>query len=328
MSKSKGIVRGTKSNRIMRAVVMSAPVVAVAVFAGKAVASPYASNIVVSGTTVTFTTNQDADQLTYIDNNGAPVSIATTTKGTHTFSLANAGDTFSISALKQSDAGYSQLTGGTIGPDLNGLSVTANLGGFNLLSSDTNPLDIYNSPRGVSVSLNPNAPNFGTAYISNSAAGGSRTGRGLYSVLPDQSTHYGNVASDTAAAGNAVFTTGASSSAPYRIAVGADGSVYVTGWADSLSGVWNMPADLSTINQVFNGTTGPTALPAGQNHGSVAGIAVTGSAAANNLTLYTVDEDLTTNHVTGSGSTTDINSVWKYALQRRTHSDQRHADEV
>ena len=56
----------------MRVVVMSAPVVAVAGFAGNAVASPYASNIVISGTTVTFTTNEDAGQLTYIDNNGAP----------------------------------------------------------------------------------------------------------------------------------------------------------------------------------------------------------------------------------------------------------------
>ena len=157
------------------------------------------------------------------------------------------------------------------------------------------------------------SPNFGTAYISNSAAGGSRTGRGLYSVLPDQSGHYGNVSSDTAAAGDSTFSPGASASTPYRITVTPDGSVYVAGWADSLANVWRMPADLSTTTQLLTGTLGPS-VPTGENHGSVSAVYVTGSTATNDLTLYTSDEDLTTNFVTGSGSTADSNSIWKYAI--------------
>ena len=34
----------------------------------------------------------------------------------------------------------------------------------------------------------------------------------------------------------------------------------------------------------------------------------------NNLVIYTIDEDLTTAQVTGSGSTTDQYSLWKYDL--------------
>ncbi len=42
------------------------------------------------------------------------------------------------------DVGYSVLTGSTTPADANGLSATANLGGFNLLSNDS-ALDQFNS---------------------------------------------------------------------------------------------------------------------------------------------------------------------------------------
>ncbi len=62
------------------------------------------------------------------------------------------------------------------------------------------------------------------------------------------------------------------------------------------------------------GTTGPTTLPAGQNHGSVTATYVTGSSAGGDLNVYTLDEDLSTLQVTGSGSATDTNKLWHYNI--------------
>jgi autotransporter-associated beta strand protein len=282
-------------------------------------ANPYASNVkITGGTNVSFVLNENADSVTYSINGGAPVSLPTT-KGTQSFTLGAPTDTFTIDVGKSSTTGYGIVTGDVLAPTANGLSQATYKSGVNLISDDTNLLNKFNSPRGVSLSQNPNAPNFGVAYISNSAAGatGGRTltGKGLYALGPDQTDYLG---SGDAAQQSALFGTTTSANTPYRTYVAANGEVYVAGFGDALSGVWRMPANLSTNTQLFNGITGPGGgvsnppLPAGQYHGSVTSVYVTGSSATGNLKVYTIDEDLSTSEATGSGSTTDTNSLWRY----------------
>src|SRR5215212_6613016 len=138
--------------------------------AGVAHATPYASNVTISGTTVNFILNENADWLTYSINGGPELPLATG-KGAKTFSLAAPGDSFAISTAKTDTVGYKIPTGGTIAAVPLGLSQATAAGGTRQLSDDTSPLTHFNSPRGVGVSTDPNASNFGTAYISNSAAG-------------------------------------------------------------------------------------------------------------------------------------------------------------
>jgi len=167
-------------------------------------ANPYASNVVISGTSVSFILNESADSLTYSLNGGAPVSLDGSGKGLKTFTLDSPTDTFSIHAARTDAIGYTIPTGNTVASSANGLSVTTNTNGFRLISDDANTLNKYNSPRGVAVSNNPNAPNFGTTYVTNSLAGavGGRTltGKGLYAQRADQSDAFGY---GNAAQGNA-----------------------------------------------------------------------------------------------------------------------------
>src|SRR5688500_7696906 len=177
VTKSIGSRRRAQSIRVLRAAVMATPALIAANLVSTAHATPYASNVTISGTTVNFILSENADSLSYTLNGGSPIAL-TPTKGAGTFSLGAASDTFEIIASKSNANGYAVLTGGTIASSLNGLSVASNEGGFNLLSTDTNNFVKYNSPRGVAVNTNVNSPNFGTSYIGNSA-GGTTAGRTL-----------------------------------------------------------------------------------------------------------------------------------------------------
>jgi hypothetical protein len=299
---------------------LAALVAALGFVASSAVyAAPYASGVTVSGTTVTFTLNEDADSLTYSLNGGAATPMPDgMAKGTHTFNLGSASDTFSIVADKTAD-GWTTSDGGTVAAASNRFSQpTAQSNNASvLISADANPLNRFNSPRGVSVGWNPNAPNFGLTYISNSApsttppAGRTNNlGDGIYVLKADQSDAFGY--GDTAQQ-NAFFSN-ATANTPYKLYAAADGNVYVSGFGDAISGVFRLSHDLLTLTNVLTGTTGPAALPAGQNHGSTLANYVTGSTAGGDLTVYTMDEDLTTAHVTGSGANNDFNSVWRYNI--------------
>lgn len=280
-------------------------------------AAPYASGIVKSGTTVNFILNQDADVLTYSLNGGSPIAMPDgLSKGPHTFTLGAPTDTFSIVADKTED-GWTTTDGGTILPAANHFSQpTAQSNSSNILiSSDANPLNHFNSPRGVAVSMDPNAPNFGTTYITNSQvgtpAGRTALGKGLYALKADQTDAYGygDVSKQDAS------FTGASANSPFHLSVGQGGLVYVSGYSDVASNVYRVQPDMTNASDpLLAGVTGPTALPPGQNHGSVIASVVLGSSATSNLVVYTLDEDLTTNQVTGSGSTTNTNSVWRYDI--------------
>jgi hypothetical protein len=281
-------------------------------------AAPYASNITKTGTTVNFILNQTADTLKYSINGGGLIDVPDgTAKGSHTFTLNSPTDTFSIVADVNDTTGFTIPTGNTIAALTNPFGQSRPLpeAGLNLISSDFDNLTQYNSPRGISVNLNPNTPNFGTAYISNSAgsttASGRTLGDGLYAVRGDQSDAFGY---GDAAQQSAFLSATATANTPYRTFVASNGEVYVTGFGDAISGVFRVSPDLLTLDNVLAGTTGPATLPPGQNHGSSIAVYVEGSSAGGDLVVYSMDEDLTTAHVTGAGSTTDKSSVWKYTI--------------
>jgi len=282
--------------------------------ASAVLAAPYASNVSVSGTTVNFILNENADSLTYSINGGPPQPL-TPTKGAQTFSLTSASDKFSIQVAKNDPVGYSIPTGGTIASSANGLSQTTNAGGFRLISDDSNVLNRFNSPRGVTVNTNPNSPNFGTSYIANSAAGSTTgvvraVGDGLYAVHADQSDAFGY--GNTAQSGIAAWSgTTASTSAPFRVSVGPDNNVYIADFSDTSGTVWRMSNTLGNPTQVLATVGGPSTVPAGQNHGSSTAVYVEGNSANGNLKVYTLDEDLTGTQF-GQAGTADKNNLWRY----------------
>jgi hypothetical protein len=285
--------------------------------ASPAFAAPYASSVSITGTTVTFTLNEDASNLSYRINGGLPILLDGATKGTKTFNLNSPSDTFSITASKVS-GGYAFANGSTTATSANGLSVPTANSSYFPVSSDSNPFGRFNSPRGVAVNQNPNAgPLFGVGYVANSAAGTvaanaalgapARTlGDGLYGIKADGSDATGR--GDTASVGPTEW--GLSASAPFRISVGADNNVYIADFADSSGFVgYNNPA-LSSFTQVLAGNGNPVA---GSNHGNTLAVAATGSLAQGNLVLYTVDEDLTDASFGGTNSTAK-NNLYRYDI--------------
>ncbi len=298
------------------------------VVSSAALAAPYASNVTQSGTTVSFILNEPADVLNVSINGGPRVTIAgAASKGTKSFTLGSPTDTYSILAGKTDTVGYKIPTGGTIAVAAGGLSQITNESGLRLITDDANPLGRFNSPRGISVALNPAAPNFGTTYVANSAAGTvaantptgytlparTLTGDGLYAVRADQSDAFGfNNAAQNGGITNWAATP--SASAPFRIYSHSDGNVYISDFSDATGTVWRMSNNLTGGSAVLAGIGGPTALPAGQNHGSTTAVYVEGSQAGGNLSVYTLDEDLTTLQVSGAGSAIDKNSLWKYSV--------------
>lgn len=293
-----------------------------ALSAAVAQAAPYASNLTVTGTTVSFILNELADSVTYSINSGPAQPLANTV-GTQSFFLNSPTDSFSIVANKSSGLGWINATGSTSGTTASGLSQPTNTGVFTLISSDTNPLVRFNSPRGVQVNVHPNTPGFGTAYIGNTGTGGSvaansggiagsaarpTVGKGMFALRADQTDAfgYGNTGQNAAWAPT-------STSTPWKPTVAADGTLYISDFSDATGTVWRMQSNLTAGTAVFSGT-GPTVVPAGQYHGSTTTVWTTGTGSS--LTLYTIDEDLTPAGVPGaiSSNTTSKLNVWAYAL--------------
>jgi hypothetical protein len=277
-------------------------------------AAPYASGVSFSGTTVNFVLNEPADALAAFVN-GVPVVLDGSTAGSKSFTLPSAGTPFSIVATKADAVGYTIPTGGMIAASANGLSQPANLSGTRQISLDSNVLNRFNSPRGVSVVTNAAQPTFGTAYVANSAAGATtgvvrNLGDGIYALRADQSDAFGN--GDTAANPGTVFAS-SSASSPFRLTAAADGNVYVADFSDANGNVYRLSPNLTAVQQMLAGIGGPATLPAGQNHGSTTAVYVEGSAAGGNLAMYTLDEDLKSSQFGGPAGD-DRNSLWRYSI--------------
>lgn len=319
----RAVISGSRRRVAALTLAVSAAALAVsAVQTTPAVAAPYPSAVNVSGTTVTFRLNEVADALTY-SINGGPEQALPTSVGVQTFSLNDPSDSFQIFARKTDTVGYSIPTGNLITGGASQLRVNSREAGFRLISSDLNANNRFNSARGVAVNRNANSQFFGTTYVSNSAAtntaAGTATlaartglGDGLYAVNADGTDTLGT-GSVAQTGGITAWTTTPSTNAPYRLSVGPDNNVYIADFSDATGNIWKMNPNLTNGQNVFAGIGGPTILPSGQNHGSSTAVYVEGTEAGGDLTIYTLDEDLTSSFVNGTTpATADRNSLWRY----------------
>ena len=246
----------------------------------------------------------------------------TNNAGTVSFRLNEAADT-----VKVIWAGGASVT--NLGAKAKGLTVT-NLGvvtspfqvqviktGNNTIA--TNNQVAFNSPRAVAVNYNPKSPNFGRTFVGNTASG--TKGQGVYVYQSDFTDIFG--AARTAGIN---FPLGGASS-PWRITVGEDDDrLYLSDWSDANGNLYTTDQDLNPASAQYalaqlgpclDGTTNSAADTGnppglGNNHGSVAAVAVFGTSADGNLTILTCDEDLQDDRT--STSPTQMNSVWRYDL--------------
>jgi len=311
---------GVAGARVFGSLVVAAAVIGV--LSPAVWAAPYASGVSVSGTTVNFVLNEPADSLSVTIDGGAPLLLDGSSAGTKTFTLPSASSTFNINATKTDSTGYTIPTGVNQAAAGTGLSQATMQGGTKYVGDINAALSRFNSPRGVSVATNPNQSNFGIAYVANSLAGtvaasGSAPARtlgdGLYAIRGDLSDAFGY--GDNAQSASLAF--GGSSSSPFKIHAAADGNVYISDFSDVNGQIARMNSNLQTGEQVLadvGGTVNSTTpdLPAGQNHGST--LAVHAAFGPNGLTLYTLDEDLSSGHVAGGSNTGDYNSLWRYDI--------------
>ncbi len=152
---------------------------------------------------------------------------------------------------------------------------------------------------------------------------------------PNDTTQAKVVGFDVVAGGN---------SAPQRISLDAAGNVIIGDWSDASGGVKYMSKDLTTGGRILAGvqnftptgtTPDPTPLadglgngPAGgiystqqdaigslPLHGSVVSKVYTTGSVGNNLTIYTMDEDLDLDLSTPNN---DTNSIWRYNVGNAT----------
>jgi hypothetical protein len=189
----------------------------------RAYATPYASSITNTGSTISFRLNESADSVKIISNGGATTNdLGARPFGLTVTNLTITG-TFYIEVSKGPSLGY-----------LNGVT--------NQISADTNVLLRFNAPRGVAVNRNPASPYFGRIYVSNADTGSLAAaapfparnlvnGDGLFVLNGDFTDALGQ--------GNAARTAGINwrtnlndtANKPFRIEVGEDNNVYISDYS-------------------------------------------------------------------------------------------------
>lgn len=149
----------------------------------------------------------------------------------------------------------------------------------------------YFAPKGVSIDKSPESPYFGRVYVTNTAAGeasGRTTATGVYVMGPDALDITGQ--GDKAYAGD-VQWTGVVGEGPRKVAVAADGRVFLCDASSSNAGVYLMNPETFTISPVFKGATneaGSLSIGGVYVGGQMTAIGVRGTGEATQL--YTVDK--------------------------------------
>lgn len=282
-----------KQKFLSRAVKLSTPIAGLLLGSCLALqATPYATCLTNSGSSISFRLNESADNVKIISGGGATTNeLGPTPKGLTVTNLTIAG-VYQIEVTKSAGPGWL-------------------LGVANQISTDTdNEVKFFNT-RGVAVNRNTNSPYFGRIYVSSSSAGttasGRATGDGIYILNPDHT--------DAVGQGNTPRTGGindglgfdrfaANAESPGRLIVGPDDNVYITDWSDANGGLYVTDANVATnaaATNVLAFLGGPSA--ATNNHGSLSAVWVEGSLATSDLAVYTQDEDLLPK-----------NGVWRYDI--------------
>src|ERR1017187_9048807 len=240
-------------------------------------AHPYASGVTVSGGTVQFYLNENADSVNVVFDNGtsATNNLGALTKGLQSFALG-------------ADTNYSII-------------VTKVGSGVPSQTSNTNDVFVnFFGPRGVAVNPNPKTASFGRIYVANASAGttpnGRAVGRGLYAINADQS--------DALAQGNTAKTAGMSlggstTYSPWKMSVGPDDMLYVSdgnGTYNNVAplgyGVWMVKPDLSSSRALFVQATRNN-YGLSKADGVISKPVVSGSYAAGTLVLSLISWDYT-----------------------------------
>jgi PEP-CTERM motif len=257
--------------------------------AGTALAVPYASAVVQTGSNVDYVLNEPAATVTVTFDVGAP-AVQPVTAGASSFVMPVGATTYSIEVTQNTAVGWVESA-----------SSIANSAFLN-----------FERPNGVQVNKNPGSANFGNIYVGNRstipAASGRVMGDGIY-ILNSTGVNVGGEALNDATAaknGGGALTFTASSNSPWRMSIGEDDNLYIADWSDATGGVKYMSADGSSGALLLAGEGGPAGGIVGGNHGSVVSKPVVTGSLGVDLTLWTMDEDLA-GSVAGSG-----NNVWRY----------------
>lgn len=154
----------------------------------------------------------------------------------------------------------------------------------------------FKEARGIAVDNSMESPYFGRVYISESKGGAINGGRTTNDGIYILDATFADVTGQgsKAYAGGENWTTD-NASGPMRLSVAEDGTVFMTDWSDTHSGVWTMnPANPgAAFNAVFasgtRNTDGLVSVGGVDVHGSVSSCYVEGR--GENTVLYTFDED-------------------------------------
>jgi hypothetical protein len=251
-------------------------------------AHPYATSLTNNTGVVSFRLNEPAQSVEVLWNNGASkTNLGALPRG---LTVTNVGATSPFEVKVQNT--------GTGTPAL--------------ISENTNRFNQYEQPRGLAVNRRPASPFFGRIYVANARTNATATlrpmGDGVYVLNSDHTDALGQ--GDTALTGGLDFTTGGNVS-PLHITVGQDDDyVYLTDWSDATGNLYRMDPNAATGELVFPKTVGQAADPLdpADNHGSLTGVAVSGSLADGTLKVWTVDEDYRVAPSSG------YNPLWLYDI--------------
>ena len=264
-----------------------------------ALANPYAGTVTEAAGQVTFRLNEQADEVIVI-RDGVPTSLGSLGRGSHTFARSGAA-VYQIVARKAGTDGYQH-------------AFFPNTGTVNQISDDNLVLHNFDRTEGIAINQNPATPNlFGRVYFAaprNFTTGFGRViSEGIFVMNPDQTETFPGQG-DVGRTAGIDFAAGGNSS-PFRLALDNDGNLYIADWSDAAGTVYRTDPDVTTGGNMLTGqgSAAVIAPSAALNHGSVGALVVTGSLSAGNLTLYTIDEDMSPD-----GNPDQLNSLWRYNI--------------
>jgi hypothetical protein len=250
--------------------------------ASSALATPYACDITNAAGTVSFRLNENADNVKIISSGGAVTNdLGPGVKGLTVTNLGIASGVIKVMVTRSVPLGYTQITS----------------------DGNTNNDGIYvnkfEQARGVVVNKSPASSSFGRIYVANARGQANTAGpfvrttfQGVYMINSDDT-----VALDTGVTPRTAglqFTAGNTVS-PFRLSMGKDDNLlYLCDDSDPSGGLWVSDLDVATNAVATNviwqiGDLGFGAT----NHGSIYAAVVEGTLGSGNLTLFTMDEDLT-----------------------------------
>ncbi|MCO5052628.1 MAG: hypothetical protein M9920_10020 [Verrucomicrobiae bacterium] len=257
-------------------------------------ATPYACDVTNNAGIVSFRLNEAADNVKIV-HGATSIDLGAGVKGlTVTDLTANFTDSgvIKVEVTRSASAGYTQSSADDY-QDPSGYYVNK-----------------FYYPRSITVNKYPSSPTFGRIYVANTSPGTTTTsgvsrytGRGIFMLNSDDSAAL-DTGDNPRTAGLNWDNGGAAS--PYRLRVNNDdNNLYIADYSDSQGGLWYTDLDVSSENPAGNvlDVIGDAGATTGGNHGSVAMMWVEGAITANNLTVWSMDEDLL-----------PANSFWRYDI--------------